>query len=306
MTTATPQPIVTTAKTRRQFPLRLGPTEYTLLTGLGRYINLTAAQCVRRSYQPGSLRFVRKRLAGLVAAGYCQRHLGFTQGGKPPAVYSLTAKGWDVVRELGMETPVRWRPVEAAQRGFIAYAHDLAVADFGIAAERFCAAVTPQAHLAQLRHHRFLQTDPLRVRLSTGTQRVIFDAWLDLRLTRGDPPQQRQRALALELDRASEYQQVWRRKIAAILAASGSAYRDHFGTSSLTVIVICPGNPRRAQQLLAWTEAELREAGQKAAGRLFAVTSVDSGTIDPCALFVTPCWRVPFQAEPTPLITLSS
>jgi hypothetical protein len=134
---------------------------------------------------------------------------------------------------------------------------------------------------------------------------VIFDAWLDLRLTRGDPPQQRQRALALELDRASEYQQVWRRKIAAILAASASAYRDHFGTSSLTVIVICPGNPRRAQQLLVWTEAELREEGQEAAGRLFAVTSVDPGTIDPCALFLAPCWRVPFQAEPTPLITLS-
>ena len=71
------------------------------------------------------------------------------------------------------------------------------------------------------------------------------------------------------------------------------------------MIVVCPGNPRRAQQLLAWTEAQLREAGQEATGRLFAVTGVDPGTSDPYALFVTPCWRVPFQAEPTPLITLS-
>ncbi len=105
-----------------------------MLTGLGRYLYLTAAQCTRRAYQPGSLRFVQKRLAGLVDAGYCQRHLGFTRNGKPPDIFSLTARGWDAVRELGLETPARWRPSEAAQRGFLAYAHDLAVADFGIAA----------------------------------------------------------------------------------------------------------------------------------------------------------------------------
>jgi hypothetical protein len=287
-------------------PLRLGPTEHTLLTGLGRYVFLTAAQCLRRAYQPGSLRFVQKRLARLVEAGYCQRHLGFSQAGKPPAVYGLTAKGWDYVRELGMETPARWRPAEAARRGFVAYAHDLAVADVGIALERFCAAVAPQAQLVQFRHHRFLQTAPLRVRLpQAGQQRVVFDAWLDLRLWRGEPPRQVQRALALELDRASESQQVWRRKIAAILAASATTYAEHFGTTSLTVLVVCPGNPGRARQLLGWTEAHLRAAGQAGAGRLFAVTDVDPAAADPRQLFLGPCWRVPFQPEGGPLLTLT-
>ena len=299
-----PRPMMHATVRRTPAAFRLGPTEYTLLTGLGRYLYLTAAQCTRRSYQPGSLRFVQKRLAGLVTAGYCQRHLGFTQAGKPPAVFSLTTKGWASVRELGLETPARWRPSEAAQRGFIAYAHDLAVADVGIAAERFCAAVTPQAHLAQIRHHRFLQADPLRVRLASNTHRVIFDAWFDMRLWRGEPPQQRQRALALELDRASEYQQVWRRKITAILAASASGYAAHFGTTSLTVMVVCPGDPRRAQQLLDWTEAQLQVEGAEAAARLFAFTDVDPATADPCELFLAPCWRVPFQNDPLPLITL--
>jgi hypothetical protein len=286
---------------------RLGPTEYTLLTGLGRYIYLTAAQCTRRAYQPGSLRFVQKRLAGLVDAGYAQRHLGFTRNGKPPDVFSLTARGWDAVRELGMETPARWRPSEAAQRGFLAYAHDLAVADFGIATERFCTAVAPHADLAQVRHHRVLQADPLHVRLAGGrTHQVIFDAWLDLRLTRGEPPRQRQRALALELDRASEYQQVWRRKITAILAASTSSYAAHFGTTSLTVVVVCPGNARRVEQLLAWTEAQLRAESAEAAASLFAFTDVDPGTCDPQALFLDSCWRVPFGDVATALVTLDA
>lgn len=284
--------------------LRLGPTEHTLLTGLGRYVYLTAAQCTRRSYQPGSLRFVQKRLAGLTAAGYCQRHLGFTQAGKPPAVFSLTAKGWAVVSEMGIETPARWRPSEAAQRGFLAYAHDLAVADFGIAIERFCAAVAPQAHLAQFRHHRILQADPLNVHLPSGPHRVIFDAWLDLRLTRGEPPKQRQRAFALELDRASEYQQVWRRKIATMLAAVPSAYVEQFGTTSLTVIVVCPGNARRVRQLLDWTEGQLRAEGAERAAGLFAFTAIDPATADPRELFLGSCWRVPFQADPTALMRL--
>ena len=295
------------APTRHRGALRLGPTEYTLLTGLGRYIYLTAAQCTRRAYQPGSLRFVQKRLAGLVEAGYAQRHLGFTQTGKPPDVFSLTARGWEAVRELGMETPARWRPSEAAQRGFLAYAHDLAVSDIGIAAERFCTAVAPRVDLAQFRHHRILQANPLQVRLAGGrTHRVIFDAWLDLRLTRGEPPQQRQRALALELDRASEYQQVWRRKITAILAASTSGYAAHFGTTSLTVVVVCPGNTRRVAQLLTWTEAQLRAEDAVGAARLFAFTDVDPGTVDPRALFLAPCWRVPFQRDATALVTLDS
>jgi hypothetical protein len=305
MAIAMPRPRHT--PTSQRAVLRLGPTEYTLLTGLGRYIYLTAAQCTRRTYQPGSLRFVQKRLAGLVTAGYCQRHLGFTRNGKPPDVFSLTARGWDAVRELGMETPGRWRPSEAAQRGFLAYAHDLAVADFGIAAERFCTAVAPHADLAQVRHHRVLQADPLRVRLAGGkTHQVIFDAWLDLRLTRGEPPRQRQRALALELDRSSEFQQVWRRKTTAILAASMSGYAAHFGTTSLTVVVVCPGNARRVEQLLAWTEAQLRAEGAEAAARLFAFTDVDPGTGDSQALFLAPCWRVPFGRDAAALVSLDS
>ena len=295
------------APTRHRAALRLGPTECTLLTGLGRYVYLTAAQCTRRAYQPGSLRFVQKRLAGLVQAGYAQRHLGFTQSGKPPDVFSLTAKGWEAVRELGLETPARWRPSEAAQRGFLAYAHDLAVADFGIAAERFCAVMAPRTDLAQFRHHRLLQADPLQVRLAGGRpHRVIFDAWLDLRLTRGEPQQQRQRALALELDRASEYQQVWRRKITAILAASTSSYAAHFGTTSLTVVVVCPGNARRVAQLLTWTEAQLRAEDAEGAAHLFAFTDVDPGTGEPQALFLAPCWRVPFQRDATGLIALDA
>lgn len=306
MPTTAPLQVARSTTRRRASVLRLGPSEHTLLIGLGRYVYLTVAQCVRRSYQPGSLRFVQKRLAHLVEDGYCQRHLGFTQVGKPPAVYALTTKGWDYVRDLGMETPVRWRPAEAAQRGFVAYAHDLAVADVGIAAERFCAAVASQAHLAQFRHHRFLQADPLRVRLAGGgTQRVIFDAWLDLRLWRGEPPQQRQRALALELDRATEYQHVWRRKIAGILSGTSSGYQEHFGTSSLTVIVVCPSHPQRAQQLLVWTEAHLREEGQEAAGRLFAFSSADPGAADPIELFLAPCWRVPFHSGRESLLVLA-
>lgn len=287
-------------------PFRLGPTEHELLVGLGRYLYLTAAQCVRRSYRPGSLRFVQKRLGRLAAAGYCQRHTGFSRAGKPPTVYSLSATGWRYVRELGMEAPPRWRPAEAGERGFAAYAHDLAVADLGIAAERFCAA-TPHARLARFRHDRLLKADPLRVRLPDGRARaLVFDAWLDLRLHRGDPPRQLQRALALELDRATVPQPAWRCKLDAVLAAAAGGYREHFGTASLTVIVVSPGNPRRARQLLAWTEAHLRGVEATATAPLFAFTGADPATADPVAFFCGPSWGVPFGAAAAPLFELSA
>ncbi len=147
---------------------RIGPLDDKLLVLLARYIRATAEQLTRHSYSPNSLRYVRKRLAGLVTAGYVAANIGFSQNGKPPYVYSPTMLGWHYAdAHHGMPMPTRWRPSEVQLTGYRDFLHDLAITDIGIAIERFCREVDPLVTVVQFRHDRFLPQT--KVLLPDGT-----------------------------------------------------------------------------------------------------------------------------------------
>lgn len=287
----------------RPAPLRLGLPEELLLRGLARYLFLTADRLTARSYSAKSLRYVQKRLAALAEAGLVERAPGYARSGKPPLVYSLSTKGWRYAEaSFGVARPPRWRPSEHAH-GFTQYLHDLAIADFGIAVEQLARAGYPHIQLVRFIHDRFLPQT--RVQLASGARQGIrLDAFVELRLLRGEPPRPKQRCLALELDRSSHYQQAIRRKIEAQLAyVEGGDYQREFDTTSLTYVWVCPGDPQRVTQLLTYTEAVLQERGAVEVAPLFAFTSADPALTDPVDLFLrAPRWFVPFRRDPTALL----
>ena len=284
-------------------PARIGPADEALLTALGTYVHLTADQLTRRSYSPNSKRHVQKKLAGLVSAGLVEKHRGYSRDGKPPDVYAPSTVGWQYLERLGLSAPSRWRPAAEANRGFTQYRHDLAIADFGIAAERLCQLTQPTIRHVRFIHDRFLPQT--RVQLSDGSrQEVRIDAFLELRIKRGDPPRSNQRCLALELDRSSEYQLAFRTKIAGLLAyIEGGYYQAQFDTISLTYVFVCPGDPERVKHLRAWTKAELKHRGATKFAPFFVFTAADPATADPVTFFVTDaCWFIPGRTEPSPLL----
>ena len=80
---------------------------------------------------------------------------------------------------------------------------------------------------------------------------MIPDGWLQLQRPRSLPI-----SIALELDRSTEDEKVWRRKIAGYVAWAQGPYQEAFETDNLTVAVVMPTILRR-DILREWTLREL-------------------------------------------------
>ncbi len=280
----------------------VGKAEDRILRALGRYHLLTAEQITRLLYRPGSLRDVQKRLAKLVAAGYLIPKRGYSRStGRPPAIYALGRRGRDYAAAAGLELRHRFRPGE--ERGYLFYAHTLALNDVLIAAERL-AARTGRFWIETMLHDQLLQQTPLRVTLHGGRPaRVVPDAWLDLRFSRpGERPIRE--CYVVELDRGTERQRDFRAKVEALIAATEGPYQDAFGTDLMTVAVVAAPerNPdQRRRQLLEWIEWELERLDRPDQADLFYVASLDSAAVSPEDLFCSASWYAPFSGVPAPL-----
>jgi DNA-binding PadR family transcriptional regulator len=281
---------------------RIGASEDKLIAFLARYVRARADQCTLYAYSPGSLKFVRKKLAALVAAGYVEAYKGFSNSGKPPLVYSPSMKGWRYAEEHhGLPIPKHWRPSEAQLTDFRDYLHDLAITDFGIAVERFCREADPLVKAVRILHDRFLPQT--RVQLPDGSRPAIrLDAFIELRIRRGDPPRTTQRCFLAEIDRGTHYVKAIQQKIRSQIAyVQGGHYQTDFGTQSLTYLWLCPDEDR-VKQLVKIVEATLTEQQAQAFAQLYLFTAANPAAVDPIALFTRPLWRMPFASDPIKLL----
>lgn len=286
-------------------PFIAGPADAPLLGAVGRFFYLTASQLTQLLYAPTSHSYTQARLKRLADTGYLQRIFlpRPTRTGSAPLVYTLARKGLRLLAEWGSPLDRRYRPAEVRETSYLYLAHTLALNDVLIALERLCRR-DRRARIAALRHERELKLDPLRVRLPDGaTAGVIPDAWVDLRLTDGG--QRYQECYAIELDRGTTAQQAWRRKVAGLLAAAAGPYQQRFGTPSLTVAVVATPGARRRDELLRWTEAELRAADREDAASLFRLASLPQTTGSPEQLWLGAGWWTPFDDRPAPLLELA-
>jgi hypothetical protein len=230
----------------------LGPADEAILRALFTYHLLTAVQLCRLLYSPSSLRYVQQKLkvltehCSMVQKLFLTRH---SERGSAPHVFTLSRKGLNHLASLGMDVEIRYRPSEAEAYSHLHLAHTLEVNDFLIAAELLPRSV-PALELNEVRHERDLKRAPLRVADQSEKITTIPDAWLDFRLTASDE----QLCLWVEVDRGTEEQRKFARKIKGIVLSLAGAYQDYVHSDVLTAVAIVTPSPTRSLALLRWTE----------------------------------------------------
>ncbi len=289
--------------------MTIGEPDAAMLMALNRYQYLTAAQASRLLYPNlhDNNRYSSRRLKRLVDAGYVLRLRDMPKPmyGSPPHVFTLGRRGRQYLNSLGIETPTYYRPSEEGVKAFnrLYMQHTLAAIDVLVAAERLCQeqAVSCPA----LRCERELKRSPLRVDVtpppgspSEVSRRVavIPDGWFQLSVS-GQPPQ----SIALELDRGTEEQKFWRRKVAALVTWANGPYQDAFETDNVTIAVVAP-TPVRRDQLRSWTVRELASRGWREDEQIFLFTSVDPVISGPSSFFFDPVWYSPREELPISLL----
>lgn len=275
-----------------------GAGEQRMLLTLRRYHYLTAEQVTRLLYSRGSHTFVQTRLKNLADSGMlATTTLRRSHRGRATTVYTLSRKAHTYLDGLGIAPPVRFRPGEVTGVSEPHLDHALAINDVLIAADLFVAA-TPGVELAQVVHERELKHQAVPVVIAGERISVVPDGWLDFRML----AQGYRTCIALELDRGTEEQKRWKRKVRGLVAWASGPYRERFGTDVLTVAVITTEDERRAAQLRAWTEEELTRLDHRSLAELFLFTCCDPATTDPVTLFTAPIFTVTFAEELVPLL----
>jgi len=294
-----------TVQPRKKAPkktLVIGKTKATVMLLLGRYLFLSPDQMCTAAFGT-SEPFVQNHLRDMIAADWLlrQAYLRDKNIGKAKYVYSLNTPAWEWIRDHGMPVPERFRPSEEIGK---VTRHTMAISEFGVELERFCRH-TPSVELAQFWHERVLSY--ARVTLPDGSShRLRPDAWVQLAIAK--PEGIKQRCLVIEIDRASEYQLAFRKKIRHLLHYRKEAYRQQFDTESIAILFLVP-DPQRLKIVLTAIETEIRQheqqAGKKVRPDLFWVTAA-APKIAKDQLFTGPLWYHPFQPQPVPLLDLTS
>jgi hypothetical protein len=168
--------------------------------------------------------------------------------------------------------------------------HRLAAIDVLIAAAGLCR--DGAASCPRLLPERALRQQPVRVRVGDRLVAVIPDGWFQLRVA-GGPAY----LIALELDRGSEDQSAWRRKVAGYAAWVQGPYQQAFATDNLTIAVVTPTRERR-DQLRHWTHVQLARQDAVHLAELFLLTAVSPVTTSPHRFFFDRLWYLPHQTWP--------
>ncbi len=303
--------IVTTSRVRRDTsPVRRGAStkaasrtvsevDVAVLAAVGRFGYLTAAQLGRLLYPDchDDHRYARRRLARLAEAGWLLRLSGLPspRSGSAPQVYMV---GRDGRALLGLEDYFRPAEEQHKVRNTWFMTHTLATIDVLVAAERLCR--TQPVAMPRVLTERQLRGNPLRVSVHGDGQArsvaVIPDAWFELSVNGRKPV-----GIALELDQATEYQQRWRGKVAALAAWAEGPYRQAFANPSLTIAVVTPDAARR-DRLRSWSAQELARIGQLELAEIFLFTDANPATA-PEAFFFGRVWWEPEATEPVSLLS---
>ena len=286
-------------------PYTVTEVDRLVLLALNRFHYLTAAQLSRLLYPNlnDENRYAQRRLKQLADSEYALqlRALPKPQYGQAPYVYTLARKGRTYVQGLGFAVEPYFRPSEEKRttQNSPFMAHRLAAIDVMIAAERLSRDV-PGLACPQMLSERELKRGAVRVDVpprrhsnADGPRKVavIPDAWFQLSINAEVPV-----SIALELDRGTEDQKVWREKVAAYVVWAGGPYKEAYETDNLTIAIVCPDDRRRTV-LIDWTTRELRDRESEEYGELFLFTATSPVEVSPVRFFFDKLWRQAGFAE---------
>lgn len=288
--------------------LTITEADAALLRALSRFHYLTAAQASRLLYPKlaDENRYAQRRLKRLADADYVLRlhALPTPRYGQAPHVFTLARRGRQYLIGLGVSVRPYFRPSEEARatenNPFIT--HRLAAIDVMIAADCLCR--DHPVTCPQMLSERELKQGARRVHVPPGPRAaeaprrvaVIPDAWFQLTVASQSPV-----SIALELDRGTEDQVVWRRKVAALALWAVGPYREAFATDNLTIAVVCPDAARR-DRLAGWTLRELRTRRFDDLADIFLFTASSPVAECPLLFFFGAHWYLPHVAEPVALL----
>jgi hypothetical protein len=271
---------------------------------------LSASQITRACYSPNSLRFVRRLLNTLVAAGFalCLPGPSVTH----PRVYTLTGTGYTYAATLGVETTKRVRPKEERNKAknLLFLRHTLAVSDVLIAA-KLLSQTHPHIRLTRLYTERSLKR---KISVPLPGTRTIFiepDASCEFTVTETwhTPPQTWQDFFHIEVYRnlpPAEWR--FKQKIQGYIATVDTGQQETlFQTPALSIAVITVSETEQmAATLKRWTEEALQDIGRAAEGERFFFRNIpDTATVNPAALFLAPVWEQAWSTNKTPLLILA-
>jgi hypothetical protein len=294
---------------RKEMFFTIGLAEDTMLDALRTFHLLTAPQVCRLLYAPGSLTYVRSRLAALARAGYVEQ--GFlrraSRGGSTPLLYWLTGKGGRYLRSTGRDVRTRLRRSESRVYGYMHQAHSLDVSEFLLQARLFERRV-PEVQLSRLIHERDMKQYAVKVTVTGGrTVQVVPDGFVEFVM---DQPGIRHSApVVLELDRGSHGVSSWSKKVEALAAWTKGAYQQVFGAAFLTIAIVVANDTwgpaeleHRRQQLRQWTEQVLDAAGERRLGEVFLFGCLSPATKEPERFFLEPAFLPAFGSTDVPLL----
>ena len=280
-----------------------------ILQAFARFHYLTAAQASRLLYPnlADDNRYMQRRLKKLVDTDYVLRlrALPVPQYGQAPHVFTLARRGRQYLQEMGIGIPTYFRPSEEKRvtQNHPFMTHRLATIDVLIAAAGLCrdqAVMSPRMLSERELKHGALQVavppGPHSITQETRKVTVIPDAWFQLSVRNTAPV-----SIAIELDRATEEQKVWRQKVAAYAYWANGPYQEAFETDNLTIATVCPTNTR-VRVLADWTTRELRARGLEELADLFLFTAASPVTCTPAQFFYDPLWRTAIDVSPISLL----
>jgi hypothetical protein len=282
----------------RQPTYLITEVDESILRALARFHYLTAAQASRLLYPTlfDDNRYMQRRLKRLVDNDYVLRlrALPVPQYGQAPHVFTLAYRGRQYTQEMGIGIPTYFRPSEEkrATWNHPFMTHRLATIDVMIAADRLCreqSVVCPRMLSERELKHGAVQVHvppgPTSMIKEARTVTVIPDAWFQLSLSGSEP-----HSIAVELDRGTEEQKVWRQKVAAYASWVDGSYQEAFETDNLTIATVCLTDSR-VQQLSDWTLKELKSRNLEELADLFLFTAASPVTTAPADFFFRPLWQ---------------
>ncbi len=282
---------------------------HALIEAIYRYQLVTCEQLrLACGYSKNSLRLVQKLLKALTAYGYVLTLSRPTLRGKAPFIYTLARKGLQYLNAAGYDVLDYFRPSQEREKenNYLFLTHTLALNDVLISASRL-AQFTSNHSLFEFTHERVLKRTPYKVEVSRNdkieTITLIPDAFLEFRRTKATGKEVRLPVL-YEEDLATTEQKRFRKKIRAYISLIKSgAYKEMFGTKTITIAFGTPKGEKRRDQMRDWTRKECAATSEpKWITELFLFTAHPQG-IDPNTLWLTPVWYIPFD-DKTPLALL--
>jgi len=264
--------------------MKVSPKEEAILKSIYTHYLLTVEQVTRLHYSAGSVRYVSALLKAMAEKNLLIRpardHVSL------PYVYMLGKLGMKYLREI-REDIISFYPSEHKALSWSYVRHIIATNDVLIAALKLTL-VAPYIEVIELKHDWLLRTE-----LKT----VVPDGWVNF-LLNGHT----QVCIWLEVDRGTEKEKTFRRKIAVILEFIRYHYVETFGTPSVTVAFATTERQRRCDAMRVWTEKELSATFNREYDDVFRFATIPTGAVEPNEFFLVSIWKAPFRDEHLALI----